>query len=90
LSITTAAKLKSSCSGSTGYEYEPFRCAARDFLSRRQHMRSIADSSPAVASIRLGAKHMTESLAETRTPCRGGVPPFPRNKALRFQAQAPD
>ena len=33
---------------------------------------------------------MTESLAETRTPCRGGVPPLPRDKALRFQAQAPD
>jgi len=34
---------------------------------------------------------MTESLAEkTCTPCRGGVPPLPRDEALRFQAQAPD
>jgi len=34
---------------------------------------------------------MTESLAEkTCTPCRGGVPPLPRDRALRFQAQAPD
>jgi 4a-hydroxytetrahydrobiopterin dehydratase len=50
----------------------------------------ISDSSPPVASIRLGAKHMTESLAETRTPCHGGVPPLPRDEAQRFQAQAPD
>ena len=42
-------------------------------------------------AIRLGAKHMTESLAEkTCTPCRGGVPPLPRDEALRFQAQAAD
>ena len=34
---------------------------------------------------------MTESLAEkTCTPCRGGVPPLPRDEALRFQAQALD
>jgi 4a-hydroxytetrahydrobiopterin dehydratase len=34
---------------------------------------------------------MTESLAEKPcTPCRGGVPPLPRDEALRFQAQAPD
>ena len=34
---------------------------------------------------------MTESLAEkTCTPCRGGVPPLPRDETLRFQAQAPD
>ena len=34
---------------------------------------------------------MTESLAEkTCTPCRGGVPPLPRDEALSFQAQAPD
>jgi 4a-hydroxytetrahydrobiopterin dehydratase len=34
---------------------------------------------------------MTESLAEkTCTPCRGGVPPLPRDEALRFHAQAPD
>src|SRR6266446_3980916 len=53
--------------------------------------RSIADRSPAAASIRLGAKHMTETLAEkTCTPCRGGVPPLGRDEALRFQAQAPD
>src|SRR6266498_2799077 len=53
--------------------------------------RSIADRSPAAASIRLGAKHMTETLAEkTCSPCRGGVPPLGRDEALRFQAQAPD
>src|SRR5258708_39477813 len=53
--------------------------------------RSIVDRSPAAASIRLGAKHMTETLAEkTCTPCRGGVPPLGRDEALRFQAQAPD
>src|SRR5260370_12618573 len=53
--------------------------------------RSIADRSPDAASIRLGAKHMTETLAEkTCTPCRGGVPPLGRDEALRFQAQAPD
>ena len=34
---------------------------------------------------------MTETLAEkTCTPCRGGVAPFARDEALRFQAQAPD
>src|SRR5262249_37297943 len=52
--------------------------------------RSIADGSPA-ASIRLGAKQMTETLSEkTCTPCRGGVPPLGRDEALRLQAQAPD
>src|SRR5260221_7475886 len=46
--------------------------------------RSIADRSPAAAPIRLGAKHMTETLAEkTCTPCRGGVPPLGRDEALR-------
>jgi uncharacterized protein YoxC len=53
--------------------------AARDVLSRRQHMLAdvsaiigsldivfgeISDSSPPVTSISLGAKHMTESLGE--------------------------
>jgi 4a-hydroxytetrahydrobiopterin dehydratase len=34
---------------------------------------------------------MTDTLAEkTCTPCRGGVPPLPRDEALRLQAQAPD
>src|SRR5260370_28205969 len=48
--------------------------------------RSIADRSPAAASIRLGAKHMTETLAEkTCTPCRGGAPPLGRDEALRLQ-----
>jgi hypothetical protein len=46
---------------------------------------AIADGSPAAASIRLGAKHMTETLSEkTCTPCRGGVPPLGRDEALRF------
>ena len=34
---------------------------------------------------------MTETLAEkTCTPCRGGIPPFTREEAERFRAQASD
>jgi 4a-hydroxytetrahydrobiopterin dehydratase len=34
---------------------------------------------------------MTETLAEkTCTPCRGGIPPFAREEAERFRAQASD
>jgi 4a-hydroxytetrahydrobiopterin dehydratase len=47
----------------------------------------MADGWRAGASIRLEAKHMTESLAEKTC---GSVPPLPRDEALRFQAQAPD
>jgi 4a-hydroxytetrahydrobiopterin dehydratase len=33
---------------------------------------------------------MADTLAEkTCTPCRGGVPPLPRDEALRMQTQAP-
>ena len=34
---------------------------------------------------------MTETLAEKRcTPCRGGVPPLPRDEAQRLQVQTPN